>query len=245
MPLQIAAPEFTVYTDDLDDPVRTALEREVLRIRNSYGHALKVKDGAKIRQCVGGLRKIAERFEAWDCLQIAGRMVWILGDRALALYLFTQAADALCDSSSCFDLAMAQRQTGVPGYPATLRKGLHQEGPAQDPALLALVASVLVDRVGDAELAGLMLDAAAWQPGPARLDVLHSGLLCALPADLTGFPVTRWNAQDAPAEAFARVAAALHPEPAPAAVVRSHQAAPEPVSRPVPPPRPSTAPPRP
>ncbi|MEH0449431.1 hypothetical protein QA811_38915 [Streptomyces sp. B21-102] len=249
LPLHIAEPDFAVYTDDLDRETRDQLDRDLLSIRNSYNYALKVRDTAKILQCAGRLRRVADSFNAADCLQIAGRMVWLLGERDRALELFADAADALNDSSSCFDLAVAQRHAGELAYATTLRNCIDQDAPADDPALTALVAAVLVDGVGAAELAGLVLDAAGWEPGPARLSVLHGGLLCAPRDGLTGFPVDDWNAPGAPADAFAVVAAKLHPQPAPAAPVRTTRPAPiPPPSRPGPhtvatgPPRPVPAP---
>ena len=179
LPLHIAEPDFAVSTDDLDRETRDQLDRDLLSIRNSYNYALKVRDTAKILQCAGRLRRVADSFNAADCLQIAGRMVWLLGERDRALELFADAADALNDSSSCFDLAVAQRHAGELAYATTLRNCIDQDAPADDPALTALVAAVLVDGVGAAELAGLVLDAAGWEPGPARLSVLHGGLLCA------------------------------------------------------------------
>ncbi|MEH0548384.1 hypothetical protein QA802_36580 [Streptomyces sp. B21-105] len=249
LPLRIAEPDFAVYTDDLDGETREQLDRDLLSIRNSYNYALKVRDTAKILQCAGRLRRVSDSFNAADCLQVAGRMVWLLGERDRALELFADAADALNDSSSCFDLAVAQRHAGELAYATTLRNCLDQDAPADDPALKALLAAVLVDGVGAAELAGLVLDAAAWEPGPARLSVLHGGLLCAPRDQLTGFPVDDWNSPGAPADAFAVVAAKLHPEPAPAAPVKPTRPAPiPPLSRPGPrqvaaaPPRPAPAP---
>ncbi|MER7488365.1 hypothetical protein ABTY20_21135 [Streptomyces sp. NPDC126497] len=235
LPLRIDEPDFSVYTDDLDDETRVRLERDLLSIRNSYGYALKVRDTAKILQCAGRLRRVSESYNAADCLQTAGRMVWLLGERGRALELFADAADALNDSSSCFDLAVAQRHAGEPTYATTLRNCIGQDSPADDPALTALVACVLLDGVGAAELAGLVQDAAGWKPGPARLSVLHCGLLCAPREGLAGFPVDDWNAPDAPDGAFAVVAAGLHPEPAPAAPVRTVRRTPvPPLPRPVP-----------
>ena len=245
LPLRIAEPDFDVFTDDLDDETRVQLDRDMLSIRNSYGYALKVRDTAKILQCAGRLRRVSDSYDAADCLQIAGRMVWLLGERAKALELFADAADALNDSSSCFDLAVAQRHAGELAYATTLRNCLDQDAPANDPALTALLACVLVDGVGAAELAGLVQDAAGWEPGPARLSVLHGGLLCAPREGLTGFPVDDWNSPRAPADAFAVVAAGLHPEPAPAAPVRIARRTPMPPPRlPVPRTAP-TGPPRP
>ncbi|MFJ6983121.1 MULTISPECIES: hypothetical protein [unclassified Streptomyces] len=242
LPWRIAEPDFSVYTDDLDDATRDLLVRELLSISNSYGYALKVRDTAKIRHCAGRLRWVAEHYNAPDCLQIAGRMVWLLGDRAKALDLFADAADALNDSSSCFDLAVAQRHAGELTYATSLRNCLRDDDPADDPALLALLAAVLVDGVGAAELAGLVQDAAVWEPGPARLTVLHGGLLCAPREALTGFPADAWDDPGAPGRAFDVLATAVHPEPAPAAPVRVTPPAPMPPP-PFPRPMPRAAPP--
>ncbi|MEU9517056.1 hypothetical protein [Streptomyces sp. NPDC048224] len=240
LPLRIADPDFDVFTDDLDDETRIRLDRDLLSIRNSYGYALKVRDTAKILQCAGRLRRVADSFNAADCLQTAGRMVWLLGQYDKALELFAEAADTLNDSSSCFDLAVAQRHTGELLYPATLRNCLDQEAPADDPALTALAACVLVDGVGADELAGLVQDAADWRPGNARLGVLHAGLLCVPREGLTGFPAEAWNSPEAPAHAFTVIAAKLHPRPAPAAPVRpARQPAMPPPPRPVPQPAPA------
>lgn len=229
--LQIAFPEFSVYTDDLDGETAEQVQRDLLSVRNSYSYALKMKDKAKILQCVGRLRKLADTYQAPDCLQIAGGLAWFLGEPTGALDLFGQAAEALGDGSSAFDLAMAQRHTRNPSYPASLRAGVDRDSPADDIALTALTAAVLVDGTGLAELAGLVLEAAHWPPGPARLGVLHSGLLCTGLKELTDFPTDRWDAPDAPATAFTCLARALHPHPVPP---RPARRPPQPAGPPVP-----------
>lgn len=218
--LDIGEPKFEVYTDDLDEPQRTQLQREVRSIGDSYAYAVKTKDGAKVDQCVRRLRSIAERHEAADCLQTAGRITWHRGDRPKTLGLLTEAADALRDTAACFDLAMAQRLTGNGTYPATLRNSLREDSDPDDPALHALIAAVLVDGTGHDQLAGLLVQAAAWPPGATRKAVLHGGLLCVSLPELAGFPVGLWDAPHVPADAFALVAAQLHAQPAPALPAR-------------------------
>lgn len=214
--LDIGVPAWVVYTGDLDLETRTQITRDLVTIKNRYEHALKIKDADRIPLCVGGLRKIAEAYDAPDALQIAGRILWHHGEREKARDLFAEAADALGDSASCFDLAMAQLQTGEREFaPSTLRSCLNQDSSPRTPALVALAAIVLTEGLGKAELAGLVQEAATWRPGAARLAVLHCGLVCAAGSDLAGFPVDQWDSPDADPDAFRILAMALHSRPAP------------------------------
>ncbi|KHD75596.1 hypothetical protein MB27_21440, partial [Actinoplanes utahensis] len=88
---------------------------------------------------------------------------------------------------------------------------------------------------GRAELAGLIRDAARWPAGAGRLAVLHCGLVCVSPTELTGFPGDQWNSPDAAPEAFLALAGALHfaPEPAtPAPAATVAPPAPSPAAEP-------------
>ena len=216
--LEIPAVSWNVYSDGLDADLREQLARDLVAVRNRYEYAVKMKDEERIPGCVHSLRVIADEYGAQDALQIAGCMMWQLGRHELARDLFAEAADALNDGLSCFDLAMAQRATDEREYaPGTLRNCLNEDSAPRSVALTALTAIVLKENTGRAELAGLVQDAAQWRPGPARLAVLHCGLVCVSKADLVGFPVEQWDSPDAAPEAFATLARTLHARPAPAA----------------------------
>ena len=219
LPLEIAAPEWTVYNADLSIEAKTQLDRLIVSVKNRYEFAHKMKDGDRILECVGLLRKIADKYDAPDTLQIAGRITWHLGKREQARTLFAEAAEALHDSLACFDLAVSQCLTNQRELaPGTLRNCLDEDAPVHDPALMALLAIVLDDGVGKAELAGLLRDAGGWRSGPARLAVLHGGLLCVPRAELIGFPVDQWDSPTASADVFEILARTLHGKPSPARV---------------------------
>lgn len=216
--LEIPSIDWDVYDGHLDTELRMQFGRDLVAVRNRYEYAVKTKEEDRILQCVSGLRKIANDYEAPDALQVAGRMLWRLGRREQARDLFAEAADALNDSLSCFDLAMAQRLTGEQDYaPATLRHCIREDSPPRALALMALTAIVLTENTGRAELAGLVRDAAQWPSGATRLAVLHCGLICVSRAELTGFPGDQWDSADAVPEAFTTLAETLHIRPAPAA----------------------------
>ncbi|UWZ36189.1 hypothetical protein Drose_34900 [Dactylosporangium roseum] len=209
--LEVPLVEWDVYDGDLSAELRRRLHRDLVAERNRYEYAVKTKEADRILQCVSGLRKIADDYQAPDALQIAGRMLWRLGRREQARDLFADAADALEDSLSCFDLAMAQWLTGERDYaPATLRRCIHADSPPLALALTALTAIVLTEGTGRAELAGLVRDAAQWPAGDTRLAVLHCGLICVSPAELSGFPGDQWDSADAAPETFLVLAEALH-----------------------------------
>lgn len=215
--LEIGLPEWAIYSDDLDVETKTRLSRELVAIQNRYQHALKMQEADRILQCVSGLRKIANDYNAPDALQIAGRLMWHLGKRDKARDLFAAAAGELNDSSSCFDLAIAQRGADEPELaPSTLRSCLTDDSPSRSPALMALTKIVLTEGTGRAEFAGLVLDAGTWRPTPIRLAVLHCGLLCVSRPALAGFPVDQWDSMSADASAFGILARALHARPVPA-----------------------------
>ena len=208
--LEVGPPEWNVWTDDLQPDVRVQLDRDLNSVRSRYENALKAKYTDRILECVGRLRAIAGDYDAPDILQIAGRILWRYGDRGKARDLFAEATDALNDSSSSFDLAMAQRGTDERELaPDTLRSCLSVKSSARSVALMALTAIALTEDVGRECLAGVVADAGHWQPGPVRLAVLHCGLLCVPRPSLTGFPVEQWNSQYADAGAFEIVAQAL------------------------------------
>jgi tetratricopeptide (TPR) repeat protein len=215
--LEIAAPEWVVYDDDLDIETKTRLDRLMVAVKNRYEFALKTRNSDKVLECIGSLRKIAEEYDAPDALQTAGRISWQLGERGPARALFAEAADALNDSPACFDLAVVQYLTDERELaPATLRNCLDEDAPAHDPALGALLAIVLTDGTGKAELAGLVRDAGGWRAGHARLAVLYGGLICVVRAELTGFPLDQWDSPSIAADAFEILARTLHGKPVPA-----------------------------
>ena len=223
--LDIPAIEWNIYDGHLDAELREQFSRDLLAIRNRYEYAVKMKEGERIQQCVSGLRKITDNYQAPDVLQIAGRMLWQLGRRKQARDLFAEAVDALNDSLSCFDLAMAQRMTDEREYaPGTLRNCLHEDSPPRALALMALTAIVLTENDGLTELARLVQDAAQWRPGPIRLAVLHCGLICVPKPDLIGFPSDRWDSPDVASEAFIVLARTLDSRPVPAVVVSTSDA---------------------
>ncbi|MBE1536715.1 hypothetical protein [Actinomadura algeriensis] len=239
LPLEISAPEFTVYADDLDAALRDRLNKDLVTIRNRYAYALKIRERARVLRCIDDLRTLRGNYDAPDALQIAGRMAWFHGEYDRALELFAEAADELADGSSCFDLAMAQRRTDEREYAArTLASCVTEASPADDRALLALTAGVLTEDVGTGELAALVEKAGGWRPCPARRAVLKAGLLCVPLPKLTGFPAEEWDAPEAPASAFEIVARTLRTEPVPPAPPA------EPASGPAPGPRPRPAAPR-
>ncbi len=213
--LDIGAPQWTVYDADLGIEERTQLNRQLVNVRNRYENALKMREPERIPQYAAQLRKIAEAYEAPDALQIAGRLLWHAGEQRKARDLFAEAADALNDSSSSFDLAIAQRLTDERELaPLTLSKCLDEDSPPRDPALMGLAAIVLTEREGKAELAGLVRDAGAWRSGASRLAVLHCGLICVSKTDLIGFPADQCDSPNAPATAFDVLARTLHARPA-------------------------------
>ncbi|KHD75153.1 hypothetical protein MB27_24885, partial [Actinoplanes utahensis] len=139
--LEVPPVVWEVYDSDLDVEFRHRLKRDLVAERNRYEYAVKTKDPDKILQCVAGLRRIADEYRAPDALQIAGRMLWRLGRREEARDLFSDAADVLDDSLSCFDLAMAQRLTGEHEHsPATLRRCIKADSAPFDLPLTALSA---------------------------------------------------------------------------------------------------------
>jgi tetratricopeptide (TPR) repeat protein len=214
--LDVPVVEWDVYDGDLGAEFRRRLRRDLVAERNRYEYAVKMKLADRILHCVSGLRRIADEYQAPDALQIAGRILWRLGRREEARDLFADAADALDDSLSCFDLAMAQRQTGEQEQaPATLRRCIGADSPPLALALTALSAMVLTENAGRAEFAALIRDAAGWPAGATRLSVLHCGLICVPPAELTGFPGDQWDSADASPEAFLALAEALHSGPLP------------------------------
>lgn len=168
--LDVPPVEWKVYGDHLDDELRLQLDRDLQSERSRHQYAVKMKDEDKILACVSGLRKIANRYNAPDALQMAGRVLWGLGRRQEARDLFSEAADLLNDNSSCFDLAMAQRLTDEREYaPGTLRNCLSEDCEPRNLALSALTAIVLTENIGCDELAGLVQDAAmAGWSRPAR-----------------------------------------------------------------------------
>lgn len=209
MSLDVSAPVFEIPDDRYDDAARIRLKSELDGVRNRYQYAFKVREADRVLQCVLLLEAIAEQYDAPEALRIAGRVAWPLGEHDRALDLFADAADALGDSQSCLDLAMAQRMTGERELaPATLASCVGEDAAADDAALLALVALVLLGE-GTVEFAGLLRAAAGWRPGEARLSVLHGGLLCAHRGRLTGFPVDQWDAPEIPPAGLEIVAAAV------------------------------------
>jgi tetratricopeptide (TPR) repeat protein len=209
--LEVNALDWQIYTDDLDAETRTLLTRDLVAIQNRYRHALMTKDKGRIRQCVDGLRELADDYNAQDALQVAGQILWHSGELEEARGLFAEAADALNDASSCFDLAMAQRATGEgERAPKMLRNCVTEKSSDRSLALWALTAIVLSEGTGRAELAGLVRDAGSWRPCPARLAVLHCGLLCVSRPGLTGFPAGQWDSPNLDESAFALLAQTLH-----------------------------------
>ncbi len=243
--LEIGPLDWEIYTDDLDTETRLRLSRDLVAIQNRYRHALMAKDTGRILQCVGSLQEMANEYDAQDALQVAGQILWHLGEREKARDLFAEAADALNDASSCFDLAMAQRATDEGEHaPRTLRNCVTEKSSDRSLGLWALTAIVLSEGTGRAELAGLVRDAGSWRPCPARLAVLHCGLLCVSRTGLTGFPAGQWDSPNVDESAFTLLAQAMHPAPAPG-VSRTVQAA-ETVAQvevpPTAPPKPAAAP---
>ena len=216
--LQIPAIEWNIYDGHLDASTRAQLGRELVAVRNRYEYAVKIKEEERILGCVSSLRKIGDDYNAPDALQLAGRMLWRLGRREQARDLFAEAADALNDSSSCFDLAISQRLTGEQELAAaTLRHCIGEDSQPRSLALMALTAIVLIEGNGRAELAELVHDAARWRPDAARLAVLQCGLICVSASDLTGFRGDQWDRADAVPEAFRALAQAVRTGPRPAA----------------------------
>lgn len=209
--LTVPPVSFTVDTTGYDSETARRIKSHMDSLRDRYGYAVKMKDEKRVHSSVVGLRHFAEVYDIPSALQIGGRIAWLLGEKTMALELFAQAADTLNDSSSCFDLAMAQRMTDERGLaPATLAGCLDSESIAgSSPAWLALLASVLREAEGAEELAGVVATAGGWAPGAGRLGALHGGLVCADRARISGFSAGDWTSPTVDAGAFQVVARAL------------------------------------
>jgi len=96
--LDVPEVDWNVCADHLVAGPRAQFDRDLVAIRSRYEYALKTMEYDKVLNCVSGLRKFADFYDAPDALQIAGRMLWALGRREQARDCFADAADKLNDS---------------------------------------------------------------------------------------------------------------------------------------------------